>query len=552
MLRFPEWQWEIPEWFNIGVACTDAHARGAVADRPAVIVDEDDRAVTSLTFGELAEQTSRMAQLLRELGTRRGDRILIRLPNCIEYSVVFLGALKRAAIPVPSSAMLTADEVAFLLQDSGAVGLVTDWRSWPLLRQLTAQGVRLEWVLLVGATESLPVRVNAPRVELLGPALQAITRWEPPEATRAEDPAYLVYTSGTTGYPKGVLHAHRVLLGRQPSSEYWFDFLPQGERVLHSGKYNWTYVLGTGLMDPLYRGHTTIVHEGKQSGDVWPALIAKHGATTFIGVPTLYRHILERTTATGRDIPTLRHCMSAGEQLSAELLRRWHERFGLWIYEGLGMTECSYYICQTTRRPIRPGSAGMVQPGHDVRILDPHTLRECGADEPGMLCIRRTDPALMLGYWNRPDDTESCIRGEWFLTGDWARRDTDGYIWFLGRQDDLIKSFGYRVSPFEVDRVLREHPDVIDAATTGQAIDENKRLVVSYVILRPGSSTTAADLLAYAHRHLAAYKAPKIVYVAKEFPRTRNGKTLRRALHPGLAIARASTLDQRAQPARDS
>jgi acyl-coenzyme A synthetase/AMP-(fatty) acid ligase len=156
-----------------------------------------------------------------------------------------------------------------------------------------------------------------------------------------------------------------------------------------------------------------------------------------------------------------------------------------------------------------------------------------------MLCIHKSDPALMLGYWNQPEETARCFHGEWFLTGDYVRRDADGYIYFLGRKDDLIKSFGYRVSPFEVDRVLKDHPDVLDAATTGEDLSPEKRLVVSYVVLRREAKTSADEILAYARQHLASYKAPKIVYVVDELPRTRNGKTLRRALHPGLARARS-------------
>lgn len=542
MEPFPPWHWDIPEFFNIGVACTDAHAQGPRANRPAVIVDYEQAGVRSLSFAELAEQTDRFAQLLRDIGIERQERILIRLPNCLEYSVVFLGALKRAAIPVPTSILLTFDEVQYLATDSGAAVLVTDQASWHELRERAESLPSLRSVVLIdGSATARPIRTSEGRLRVLElwPALREVRSWQGAERTRAEDPAYLVYTSGTTGYPKGVLHAHRVLLGKQPSSEYWFHFLPDGDRVLHSGKYNWTYVLGTGLMDPLYRGHTTIVYEGKTEAHVWPALIAKHRATTFIGVPTLYRHILQYTQAARQDVPTLRHCMSAGEHLSEELLRRWHERFGLYIYEGLGMTECSYYICQTVGRPIRPGSAGFIQPGHDVKILEPGTWQECGVDEEGMLCIPKSDPALMLGYWNQPEETARCFHGNWFLTGDYARRDAEGYIWFLGRRDDLIKSFGYRVSPFEVDRVLKEHPDVLDAATTGEEVEAEKRLVVSYVVLRSGASTTADDLLRFARQHLASYKAPKIVYIVDDLPRTRNGKTLRRALHPGLARSRS-------------
>jgi acetyl-CoA synthetase len=398
----------------------------------------------------------------------------------------------------------------------------------------------LTHVLLVGAGEPGISRSARVKEIDLSAALAASSARHEPYPTRADDPAYLVYTSGTTGYPKGVLHAHRALIGRQPSSTYWFNFRPDGDRVLHSGKYNWTYVLGTGLMDPLYHGHTAIVHEGSNDADLWVPLIAKHGATTFIGVPTLYRHIIERTGYGRADVPTLRHCMSAGEQLSDELLAQWRARFGLDIYEGLGMTECSYYLCETVSRPIRPGSAGFVQPGHDVKLLDPETLREVPRGSEGMLCIPRNDPALLLRYWNQPEETALCFRGDWFLTGDYARQDDDGYLWFLGRKDDLIKSFGYRVSPHEVERVLKEHTDVADAAVTGEKAAADKLLVVAYVIPRAGSDLRADDVVAYARQHLAAYKVPKIVYFVDDLPRTRNDKLERRALTPASARARST------------
>ena len=554
MKEFPPWVWKIPEYFNIGVACTDAHATATIATRAAVIVDDDDVGAEELSFAELATQTSRFAQLLRDLGVGAGDRILIRLPNCIEYSVVFLGAMKRGAVPVPTSILLTADEVLFLAKDSGASVVVTNAASWSTIRAAFEQLDDVRYVLLVddrplapradrGGFETRPYGIGGSHrltVLDLGAALAGISSWHEPHPTRAEDPAYLVYTSGTMGYPKGVLHAHRALLGRQPSSTFWFDFRPEGDRVLHSGKYNWTYVLGTGLMDPLYRGHTAIVHEGANDAALWPRLIAKHRATIFIGVPTLYRQIIQKTPYGREDVPTLRHCMCAGEHLSAELLAAWHERFGLEIYEGLGMTECSYYLCQTKSHPIRPDSCGFAQPGHNVKLLDPHTWQEIAAGEEGMLCIPKNDPGLMLRYWNRPDETAACFHGDWFLTGDYARRDADGYLYFLGRKDDLIKSFGYRVSPHEVERVLKEHPDVADAAATGEEVAPDKLVVVAYVILRPGAETAADDIVGYARQHLASYKAPKVVYVVDELPRTRNGKIQRRALTPATARARST------------
>jgi acyl-coenzyme A synthetase/AMP-(fatty) acid ligase len=275
---------------------------------------------------------------------------------------------------------------------------------------------------------------------------------------------------------------------------------------------------------------------------MWPGLIAKHAATTFIGVPTLYRHIIQGTAYGRADVPTLTHCMSAGEQLSGDLLAAWRERFGLDIYEGLGMTECSYYLCETKGRPIRPGSAGFAQPGHHVRLLDPLTWQEVPAEEEGMICIPRTDPALMLRYWNQPEETAACFNGQWFLTGDYARRDADGYIWFLGRKDDLINSFGYRVSPHEVERVLKDHPEIADAAAVGEDVAPDKVLVAAYVIPRAGCTLSADAVVAYARAHLASYKAPKIVYLVDDFPRTRNSKILRRALSPATARSRFSAV----------
>jgi len=536
MQPFQQWVWDIPERFNIGVACTDAHRGTPGADRAAVIVDHDDGG-DALTFAALAERTDRFAQVLRDLGCEAGDRVLIRLPNCLAYSTALLGALKRGAVPAPTSTMLTADEVRFVGTDSGATVLVTDQATWDAMRDVLEGLPALRDVLLLGADTGPPARRL--RVHGLDDRLAAVARCEPPHPTRAEDPAYLVYTSGTTGYPKGVLHAHRALLGRQPSSAYWFDFDPSGgDRVLHAGKYNWTYVLGTGLTDPLYRGHTTIVHEGATDATLWPARIARHRATIFIGVPTIYRQILQKTALGRADVPTLRHCMSAGEPLSAEVLASWRDRFGLEIYEALGMTECSYYLCETRSRPIRPGSAGFVQPGHDVRLFDPETLREVPVDQEGMLCIPRDDPGLMLRYWNQPEETAACFRGDWFMTGDYARRDAEGYVWFLGRRDDLINSFGYRVSPYEVERVLKAHPDVADVAATGETVGREKTLVSAYVVPRSDKLTPAA-VLSYAREHLAAYKAPRVVYLVDDLPRTPNGKVLRRALRPETARARA-------------
>src|SRR5688500_491625 len=298
---FPPWEWEIPEVLNIGAACTDAHLGTAAQERVAMVVEDDDRGTASITYRELAERTARFAQLLRAMGVAAGDRVLIRLPNSIDYATAFLGTLKRGAIAVPTSTLLTPEEVRYLLQDSQAVAMVIDEPALARMEhQLRGAGMLRE-VIIAG--------------EPLARALAAVSSTEPAERTHPSDPAYLVYTSGTTGYPKGVLHGHRSLLGRMPAAHYWFDFplAPDApdrvDRIVHSGKFNWTYVLGSGLMDPLFRGQTIIAHEGRNDAATWPGLIAKHAATVFIGVPTVYRQILQKTAVGRADVPTLRQCM---------------------------------------------------------------------------------------------------------------------------------------------------------------------------------------------------------------------------------------------------
>lgn len=536
---YPAWTWQVPEFFNIGVACTDVHVDTDVEQRTAMIVEDDTKGTITATYRELSERSSQFAQLLRKHTIAAGDRVLVRLPNSIEYPIAFFGTMKLGAIAVPTSTLLTAEEVKYLVHDSGARVLVLDKPSWAQLATSLVSRGNIDLVLTTG--EGQQAEFTGVTVLDLQRALRDITVFSAPHATRADDPAYLVYTSGTTGYPKGVLHAHRALIGREPASQYWFNFDDkQVDRIVHSGKFNWTYVLGSALMDPLYRGKTVIVHEGKNDAMLWPRLIAKHNATIFIGVPTIFRQIVQKTSITSADVPSLRFCMSAGEHLSDEMLSIWRTRFGMNIFEAVGMSEFSYYLSQSVHRPIRAGSAGFPQPGHDIRLINPETLENVAQGEEGMIVIPESDPGLFLRYWNLPDETAKLRHDSYFFTGDHARVDTEGYWWFLGRRDDIIKSFGYRVSPYEVERVLKSHPAVADCACVGEEIEKDKLIVAAYVILQPDQTLTADALLQFGQAQLAAYKAPKCIYLAKDFPRTKNGKILRRKITPELAIARSA------------
>jgi acyl-coenzyme A synthetase/AMP-(fatty) acid ligase len=536
---FKEWKWSVPKHFNIGVACTDKHLNTTAAGTIAMIVEDDAQGTSQITFEQLAKRTDQFAQLLRNLNVEAGERVLIRLPNNLDYPTAFLGAMKRGAISVPTSTLLTAEEVAYLARDSGAAVLVTDKAAWPSLQDHLSGLPNLKHVFLSGVGEiASHATLNVCDLES---QLATIQTCSPAHLTAADDPAYLVYTSGTTGFPKGVLHAHRALIGREPASQYWFNFdASSQDRIMHSGKFNWTYVLGSGLMDPLYLGKTVIVHEGKNDADLWTRLIAKHSATIFVGVPTIYRQIIQKSKAVQADVPSLRHCMSAGEHLSDEVLQQWRERFGRDIYEAVGMSEFSYYLSQSVFRPIRAGSAGFAQPGHAIKLLNPETLEEVAQGEEGMISVPESDPGLFLRYWNLDEETAKYKHDGWFFSGDYARYDEDGYIWFLGRKDDIIKSFGYRVSPYEIERVYKSHPAVADCAAVGEELEKDKLLVVTYVILQPNSEVTADELLAFGKQHLAAYKTPKTVYLTKDFPRTKNGKILRKDINNTIAYAKSS------------
>jgi acyl-coenzyme A synthetase/AMP-(fatty) acid ligase len=536
----PPWQWNIPAHFNIGDACTRHGRDSEYANTLALIVDYGDGRVEQLSYAQLAADSDRFASAIGALGLDPGQRLLIRLPNSIHYPIAFFGSLQAGAIAVPASTQLTAEEVAYIGADAGASILLTTASDLPGLRPMIAALPLLRHIIV---TECPGDAMLATDLKNQRGASIAVHRWEPlleqaqslvkPYRSRADDPAYLVYTSGSTGYPKGVLHAHRALLGRQPSSEYWFNFTGD-DRILHSGKLNWTYALGTAMMDPFYRGKTVVLNEGRVSAQRWPQLIAQHHCTIFIGVPTVYRQILQKTAVTANDVPSLRYCMSAGEHLSDEILVQWRQRFGQDIYEAVGMSEFSYYLSHHPSRPLRAGSAGKPQPGHDVALLDP-AMQAVADTVEGMLCIPEDDPGLFLKYWGLPEETAALRRDGFFLTGDYAVRDSDGYIWFRGRKDDIINSMGYRISPFEIERVLKGMPGVADCVAIDEAVASGAVIVTACIIAEPSTRLQVEAVIAFAGEHLAAYKVPKKVRFMASFPRTANGKVLRKGLRAQLA-----------------
>ena len=522
---------EVPEFLNIGVACTSAHVGTDKENNIAMVIEDDKLGTDEITYKDLAKKSDQVCNFLTGLGLEPRDRVLVCLKNSLSYPISFFGAIKAGIIAVPTSTLLSGSEVKYLAEDSQASAIVLSASMYENLVPYLENVDNLK-TIIVAACDNVdnlkkPKGIN---VYSLNEILASTDATPNHYNSKSGEPAYLVYTSGTTGYPKGVLHSHRSLVGRTPATEYWFDF-KENDRIMHSGKFNWTYVLGSALMDPLFNGHTVIAYEGANDASTWIDLIKKHQCTIFIGVPTIYRQIIQKTDFTIEDCPSLRYCMSAGEHLSDEMLGLWKERFNQDIFEAIGMSECSYYISHSKNNPIRPGSAGFVQPGHIVKLLNPETLEEVGLEEEGMICIGEDDPGLFLEYWQLEEETQKARHDGYFFTGDYARKDKDGYIWFIGRKDDIINTFGFRVSPHEIERVVKTNDLVADCVAFGLDIEKEKTIVAIAVVGHNKlTEEQQAEVLKFAQANLAKYKAPKEIFALIDYPRTKNGKVLRKQL----------------------
>lgn len=510
-----------PERFNMARYCL-APAPHRLRSKVALKVFQgiSQQPARQWTYQELLDDVSRLAGGLASLGLDPGSRILIRMDNCPEYAMLFFAAISIGLVPIPASSQLSGDEVSFLAQDSGASVIAV------------SPGVA------IGALPAGIIQLTMCDVQAM---IEQAAR-APFADTNCNDPAYLIYTSGTTAKPKGVLHAHRAAWGRRPMYRGWYG-LTAKDTMLHAGAFNWTYTLGVGLTDPWALGATAVVYTGEKTATGWPDLIRHSGATIFAAVPTLYRQILKYTDVDEHALGRLRHGLTAGEALPPALARDWKARTGRTLYEAFGMSELSTYIsCSPSVRP-KPGSPGKPQAGRHIVILpvdEGETPLVYG--HVGVIAAHRSDPALMLGYWNRPDEEADVMRGDWFCSGDLGSMDKDGYIRLAGRADDMMNARGYRVSPVEVEAVLQSGQDVAEAAAVECEVREGVRIIVAFIVWQGAAGDDdirKAKLLAHAREHLAAYKVPGEIVTVAALPRTANGKVMRAALREGFAAARS-------------
>ena len=483
--------------FNLTDWCLEP---GAADDLALVVVDGADE-VAGLDRATLRREVDRLARALAA-ALPAGARVALRMANSPAMAIAFFAAARAGMIAMPLSPQLTAAEVGGLIADAEAGLLLTEAPTDPALAGLAVPRLRPD--------------------DLEGAA--------PLPTLRPDDPVLLIYTSGTGGRPKGVLHAHRMALGRVPMRTGWLNLRP-GDRVLHAGTLNWTYTLGVGLMDPLSVGATAVLAQGTPDPGTWPALIERHRIDVFAAVPTVYRRLLKHGDPSLLRKAKLRYGVTAGEALPAALWQAWRDATGLELYEALGMSEISTYVSSSPSVPTKPGSPGKPQAGRRVTLLDPESHEPF--DQParhGLLAIHRTDPGLCLGYWRRPEEDAAVRFGEWFAGGDLASFDADGYLHYHGRADDVMNALGVRTSPLEIEAVLERHEAVQEVAVATTRNDEGVELITAFVVPAEGVELDEADLRRFAGERLAAYKLPKRLVCVDRLPRTANGKVQRKRL----------------------
>jgi acetyl-CoA synthetase len=519
-------RWHIPERYNIAVDVCDRWA-ALEPQRPAIIEVSRDWQVHPVTFGWLRDQSNRLADALRKRGVGRGDRVAILLPQGRHVLTTHLAAYKLGAVAVPLAALFGVDALGYRLADSGARAIVTDAAGLAKLRQIPELPAGLDLIVAVEGADRGAEGWDA-----------LIAEGSPdfvPAETAPDDPALMIYTSGTTGNPKGALHGHRVLPGHLPGVQMPHEFMPQpGDRAWTPADWAWAGGLLNMLLPALHFGVAVVARpvtrfEPEEAYRLMQDLEIRNAFVP----PTALRMLRGAGSPRGRYKLDLRSVAAAGEALGAETLGWGREALGLTINEAYGQTECNLVLASCARIGVsRPGFIGKAVPGHEVAIIRPDGS-VCAAGEEGQIAVRRPDPVMFLGYWNNPAATAAKFVGDWMITGDEGVQDEDGYVRFIGRDDDIITSSGYRIGPGEIEDCLLKHPDVSLAAVVGKPDVLRTEIVKAFVVPREGRSGSpelAAELQAFVRARLSAHEYPREIAFREELPMTTTGKIIRRQL----------------------
>jgi acetyl-CoA synthetase len=521
-----QFRWQVPARYNIGVDVCDRWA-AIEPRRTAIFHVRPDGAVEDISYSALRDSSNRLANVLRAGGVARGDRVAILLPQAPEVAISHLAIYKLGAIALPLATLFGVEALSYRLGNSGACALITNAQGLARLAEIRAA--------LPGVRTVLSIDGPGDGAESFHDLCARASADFTPEDTTADDPALMVYTSGTTGPPKGALHAHRVLIGHFPGIEFPHEFLPQpGDRFWTPADWAWAGGLLNVLLPGLHYGVPVVAKKlDKFDPEEAFALMAKLSVRNTFIPPTALRMMRSAKNPQGRHDIRLRTVGSGGEALGAETYEWGRSALGLTINEFYGQTECNLVLASCAAIGVsRPGAIGRTVPGHNVAVIRADGS-VCDAGELGQIAVRRPDPVMFLEYWGMPEATRDKFIGDWMTTGDQGVADADGYVQFVGRDDDVITSAGYRIGPGEIEDCLIRHPAVALAAVVGKPDPVRTEIVKAFIVLKGGhapSDALAAEISDFVKTRLSAHEYPREVAFIDAMPMTTTGKVIRRRL----------------------
>ena len=507
-------RWAFPREYNAAHDFIERNLRAGRGDKTAYIDDTG-----SCTYAQLAARVNQCANMITELGIPQESRIMLCMLDTIDYPAMFLGAIKAGLVPIPTNTLLTQKDYEFILSDSRSRGLVVSEALLPAFSPLLSRMPHLGHVIVSGSGNHGHRR--------LADLMRAAAETFEPARTSVDDMCFWLYTSGSTGFPKGAVHLHSHLMLTGELYGRGILGLTAADLTFSAPKLFFAYGLGASLSFPLAAGATVVLMAERPTPESVYKRLVQHRPTVFYGVPTLYASMLAAKSAPNKEALGLRLSASAGEALPATLGKAWHDRFGSHILDGLGSTEMTHIFMSNRPDDIRYGSSGKPLPGYSVRILD-EDGREATAGKIGDLYVSGPTSAIM--YWNNRDRTKETFQGPWTRSGDKYYVDADGYYVYAGRSDDMLKVSGQYVSPFEIEASLATHPDVLEAAVIG-AEDENQLTKPkAYVVLKEGRQASGGledALKQHVKNMLSPYKYPRWITFIDELPKTATGKIQR-------------------------
>ena len=521
---------DVPERFNFGFDVVDRWAEDRTK-LALVSVDPSGEHARKHTFWDLAASSNRFANLLRSLGVGKGERALMMAPRIPEWYEAFLGMTKLGTVPMPATTLCTPQDIEYRINRAEASAAIVDTENADKVERVAASCPSLKHLVLLdgerrGWTSWVRERTGLSRVV------------EDVQSTRSGDPLVIYFTSGTVGPPKMVLHTQAsYAIGHTLTARFWHDLRSTDLHWAISDP-GWAKMAYGKLFGQWTQGAAVLQHDARGRFDAGQTLsiLERFGVTSFCAPPTAYRMmVLEDLTR--YDLSGLRHCTAAGEPLNPEVMKVWEEGTGLTIYDGYGQTETVLLAANFRCLPVKPGSMGKPMPGFEVAIVDDEGNRVSAGEEGQIAVSLKPRPVgLMKEYWRDPEAVSSAFRADWYFTGDRAYSDEDGYLWFVGRADDVIISAGYRIGPFEVESALLEHPAVAESAVVASPDELRGNIVKAFVVLAPGyvpSDELTLSLQEHVRRVTAPFKYPRAVEYVAELPKTISGKIRRVELRAG-------------------